>query len=69
MTKEIDEKLARAYIKGQKAIDAFDRRDANKLTQLFAIDRKFEQRRAKRFQPLGEPVPEILGGEFSQAAE
>jgi hypothetical protein len=68
MTTSTDADLARAYINGQKAIDAFDRREANKQLMCFAVGRELERRREKRSQPLGESATELVG-EFSEAAE
>jgi hypothetical protein len=69
MTTSTDTKLAWAYINGQKAIDAFDRRDASKQLMCFAIDRELERRREKRSQQLGKPATEVSVGEFKEAAE
>jgi hypothetical protein len=66
MTTKSDTELAWAYIKGQKAIDAFDRREANAQLRCFAVGRELERRRAKRF---GESATEIIDGEFREAAE
>jgi hypothetical protein len=61
-----DADLAWAYIKGQKAIDAFDRREASAQLRCVAVGRELERRRAKRF---GESAAEVIDGEFSEAAE
>jgi hypothetical protein len=66
MTTKSDTELARAYIKGQKAIDAFDRREANAQLRCIAVGRELERRRAKR---SGESAPEVIDGEFREAAE
>lgn len=66
MTTKSDTELAWAYIKGQKAIDAFDRREANAQLRCVAVGRELERRRAKRF---GESAPEVIDGEFREAAE
>ena len=68
MTTSTDADLAGAYIKGQKAIDAFDRREANKQLMCFAVGRELERRREKRSQPPGKSAPEVVG-EFSEVAE
>ena len=69
MTTSTDTKLAWAYIRAQKAIDAFDRREASKQLMCFAIDRELERRREKRSQRLGESATEVSVGEFKEAAE
>jgi hypothetical protein len=69
MTTEIDTELAWAYIRGQKAIDAFDRREANALLRCFALGRELERRRAKRLQQFSESTTEAIVGEFREAAE
>jgi hypothetical protein len=69
MTTSADADLAWAYIKGQKAIDAFDRREANKQLMCFAVGRELERRREKRSQLLGESATEVSVGEFEEAAE
>ena len=69
MTTSTDTKLAWAYIRGQKEIDAFDRREANKQLMCFALGREFERRREKRSLQLGESATEGLVGEFKEAAE
>jgi hypothetical protein len=70
MTTSTDADLAWAYINGQKAIDAFDRRDANKQLMCFAIGRELERRREKRSQrQLDESATEVSVGEFKEAAE
>jgi hypothetical protein len=69
MTTSADADLAWAYINGQKAIDAFDRREASKQLMCFAIDRELERRREKRSQrQLGESATEVSVGEFKEAA-
>jgi hypothetical protein len=70
MTTSTDADLARAYINGQKAIDAFDRRDANKQLMCFAVGRELERRREKRSQrQLDESATEVSVAEFKEAAE
>ena len=69
MTTSTDTKLAWAYIRGQKAIDAFDRREASKQLMCFAIDRALERRREKRSQRLGESATEVSVGKLKEAAE
>jgi hypothetical protein len=69
MTIKTDADLARAYINGQKEIDAFDRRDANKLLMCIAIGRELERRRAKRLQEFSESSTKVIDGEFREAAE
>jgi hypothetical protein len=69
MTTNIDADLAWAYIKGQKAIDAFDRREANAQLRCFALGRELERRREKRFQRFGESATEDFVSEFREAAE
>jgi hypothetical protein len=69
MTIKTDADLARAYINGQKAIDAFDRREASKQLMCFAIDRELERRRAKRLQEFSESSTKVIDGEFREAAE
>ncbi len=69
MTTEIDAELAWAYIRGQKAIDAFDKREANAQLRCFALGRELERRRAKRFQRFSESTTEVIVGEFREAAE
>jgi hypothetical protein len=64
MTTSTDADLAWAYIKGQKAIDAFDRREANKQLMCFAVGHELERRREKRSQLLGESATEVSVGEF-----
>ena len=56
--------LAWAYIKGQKAIDAFDRREGIAQSRDFAIDRELERRREKRLQQSSESVTQVTVGEF-----
>jgi hypothetical protein len=68
MTTKTDADLAWAYINGQKAIDAFDRREANKQLMWFALSRELERRREKRSRPPGESATEVVG-EFNEAAE
>jgi hypothetical protein len=50
MKTKTDAELARAYIDGQKAIDAFDRRETSKQLMCVAVGRELERRRAMRFQ-------------------
>ena len=69
MTTSTDADLASAYINGQKAIDAFDRREASKQLMCFAVGRELERRREKRSQRLGESATEVSVGEFKEAAE
>jgi hypothetical protein len=69
MTTSTDANLARAYINGQKAIDAFDRREANKQLMCFAVGRELERRREKRSQLLGESATEISVGESKETTE
>jgi hypothetical protein len=69
MTTKTDADLAWAYINGQQAIDAFDRREANKQLMCFALGRELERRREKRSLQLGESATEVLVGEFKEAAE
>jgi hypothetical protein len=64
-----DTRLAWAYIRGQKAIDAFDRREANAQSRCLALDRELERRREKRIQRFSEPATEVIDGEFREAAE
>ena len=67
MTKKIDAELAWAYIKGQKALDAFERREANTQLRCVALDRELERRKAKRLQPFSETATGPI--KFSEAAE
>jgi hypothetical protein len=69
MTTNSDVELAWAYIKGQKAIDAFDRREANAQLRCFAVDRELERRMEKRLRRFGESTTEVNVGEFREAAE
>jgi hypothetical protein len=69
MTTKTDEELAWAYIKGQKAIDAFDKREANAQLRCIALGRELERHKAKRFLPISEPATNVVDGEFSEAAE
>jgi len=69
MTKKTDRELAWAYIKGQKAIDAFDRREGIAQKRDFAIDCELERRRDKGRQPSGKSVTGFTVGEFREAAE
>jgi hypothetical protein len=69
MTTKSDTELAWAYIRGQKTIDAFDRREANAQLRCFALDRELERRRERRFQRFGESATEVIDGEFREAAE
>ena len=69
MTTSTDTKLAWAYIRGQKAIDAFDRREASKQLMCFALGRELERRRAKRLQQFSGSTTEAIVGEFREAAE
>jgi hypothetical protein len=69
MTTKIDAELAWAYIRGQKAIDAFDRREGNAQLRCFALGRELERRRTKRFQQFSESTAEVIVGEFREAAE
>jgi hypothetical protein len=66
---ETDAELARAYIKGQKVIDAFDIRDANAQLRCFALVHEIERRKAKRLQQSSEPASEVSAGELREAAE
>ena len=66
MTAQMDRKLAQAYIRGQKDIDAFDRREAVAQQREFAIDRELERIKAKR---PSEPPTEVLDGEFRELGE
>ena len=65
----IDAELARAYIKAQRVIDAFDRREANAQLRCFALVHELERRRAKRLQQASESATEVIVGEFGEAAE
>jgi hypothetical protein len=69
MTKTSDRDLAWAYIRGQKAIDAFDRREANAQLRCFALDRELERRGEKRLQRFSKSTTEVNVGEFRVAAE
>jgi len=69
MTTNSDRDLAWAYIKGQKAIDAFDRREANAQLRCFALDRELERRGEKRLQRFSKSTTEVNVGEFRVAAE
>ena len=69
MTTKTDKDLAWAYIKGQQAIDAFDRREASKQLMCFAVGRELERRRAKRLQEFSESSTKVIDGEFREAAE
>jgi hypothetical protein len=69
MTTNSDRDLAWAYIKGQKTIDAFDRREANAQLRCFALDRELERRKEKRLRRSGEFTTEVNVGEFREAAE
>ena len=69
MTTSTNADLARAYISGQKAIDAFERRVANRQLMWFALSRELERRREKRSQLLDESATEVPVGEFKEAAE
>jgi hypothetical protein len=42
--KKVEVELAWAYIKGQKVIDAFDKRAANNLLQCIALGRELDLR-------------------------
>jgi putative IMPACT (imprinted ancient) family translation regulator len=66
---DTDAELARAYIKGQKVIDAFDRRDANAQSRCFALVHELERRKVKRLQQASEPASEVGVGELQEAAE
>ncbi len=66
---DTDAELARAYIKGQRVIDAFDRRDANAQSRCFALVHELERRKAKKLQQSSEPATEVGGGELREAAE
>jgi hypothetical protein len=69
MTKNSDKELAWAYIRGQKAIDAFDRREANAQLRCFALDRELERREEKRLRRFSKSATEVDVGEFREAAE
>jgi hypothetical protein len=69
MTMKTDADLAWAYINGQKEIDAFDRREANKQLMCIAIGRELERRRAKWLHELSEYSTKVIDGEFREAAE
>jgi len=69
MTADTDAELARAYINGQRVIDAFDRREANAQLRCFALVHELERRRAKRLQQSSETATEVSGGELREAAE
>ena len=69
MITKTDADLARAYINGQKAIDAFERSEANALLRCFALGRELERRGAKRLQQFSESTTEAIVGEFREAAE
>jgi hypothetical protein len=61
--------LARAYIKGQKAFDGFDRRKASRQSQCIILDRELERRRMKRSQQRNESADKVIDGEFREAGE
>ncbi len=69
MTAKTDRELAWAYIKGQKSIDAFDRREAAAQLREFALDRELEWHKAKRRQQFSQSATEVVLGEFREAAE
>jgi hypothetical protein len=69
MTGKTNAELAQAYIDAQRAIDAFDRREANAQSRCFAIGRELERRKEKRLLRAGASVAEVIDAEFSEAAE
>jgi hypothetical protein len=69
MTSNTEMDLARAYIKGQKAIDGFDRRKASRQSQCIVLDRELERRRMKRSQQRNESADQVIDGEFREAGE
>ena len=68
MTTELNVELAWAYIKGQKAIEAFDRREAIAQSRSVALDRELERRKARSAQRWAGPAT-VVEGDFSEAAE
>ena len=68
MTK-IDEELAQAYINGQRAIDAFNKREAISQSRCRALVRELEWHQEKRLRRLGGLVKAVFDGDFSEAAE
>jgi hypothetical protein len=69
MTDNRIRKIAQAYLDGQKAIDAFDRRDASAQLRCHAISRELERRKEKRSLRGGGSSPDVIDAEFSVAAE
>jgi hypothetical protein len=68
MTTEVNVELAWAYIRGQKVIEAFDRREASAQLRSVALDRELERRKARSVQRRGGPAT-VIEGDFSEAAE
>ena len=68
MTTEVNVELAWAYIRGQKVIEAFDKREASAQSRSFALDREIERRKARSIQRWAGPAT-LIEGEFSEAAE
>jgi hypothetical protein len=61
-----DRSLAWAYIRGQKAIDAFDRRETNAQLRCFALDRELERRREKGSSGSGNSPPKLLSANLGR---
>jgi hypothetical protein len=61
---EVNE-LAWAYIRGQKVIEAFDRREGSGQLRSINLGRELERRKAMR---RGGPAT-VIEGDFSEAAE
>jgi hypothetical protein len=68
MTTEVNVELAWAYIRGQKVIEAFDRREASAQLRSIALDRELERRKARSVKWRGGPAT-VIEGDFSEAAE
>jgi hypothetical protein len=69
VTINTDMEFARAYIKGQKAIDGFERRKASRQSQCIILDRELDRRRMKRSQGRNESADKIIVGEFREVGE
>lgn len=69
MPEKRDRKLARAYIRGQKDIDAFLRREAAAQSREITINRELEWHKARRLQQSSESAAEIVDGEFREVGE
>jgi hypothetical protein len=69
MTSNTQMNIARAYIKGQKAVDGFERRKASRQSHCIVLDRELERRRMKRSQQRNESADQVIDGEFREAGE